>query len=120
MKKQRGNAMTDDADRGNGATPLTLKRSNWWRNAGFVASGLAGAAAVAAFRGCWHGKMSWPVCAQGYSYQVCLRCGAIRLFNERTFSSYGPYRNDLDELIAWEKSTNPESDPRANVGSTTP
>ena len=69
-----------------------------------MATSLAGAAAVA-FRGCWHSKMSWPVAVQGYSYQVCLNCGAMRLFDENTFSAYGPFRYDLNELIAWEKST---------------
>jgi hypothetical protein len=49
--------------------------------------------------------MSWPVAVQGYSYQVCLNCGAMRLFDENTFSAYGPFRYDLNELIAWEKST---------------
>jgi hypothetical protein len=80
-----------------------LKKSNWWWP-GVVATSLAGAAVVA-FRGCWHKKMSWPVgAAQGYSYQVCLSCGAKRLFDERTFSAYGPFRYDLNELIVWEKS----------------
>ncbi len=92
--------MTDAADHENDAK---IKKSTWWP-AGIVASGLAGAAAVAAFRGCWHGRMSWPVGAHGYSYQVCLRCGAMRLFNENLFSAYGPFRNDLEELIAWERS----------------
>ncbi len=36
-----------------------LKKSNWWWP-GIVATSLAGAAVVA-FRGCWHGKMGWPV-----------------------------------------------------------
>ena len=80
-----------------------LKKSNWWWP-GVVATSLAGAAAVA-FRGCWHSKMSWPVAVQGYSYQVCLNCGAMRLFDENTFSAYGPFRYVVDELIAWEKST---------------
>lgn len=80
-----------------------LKKSNWWWP-GVVATSLAGAAVVA-FRGCWHKKMSWPVGAvQEYSYQVCLSCGAKRLFNEKTFSAYGPFRYDLSELIVWEKS----------------
>jgi hypothetical protein len=29
----------------------------------------------------------------------------MRLFNEKAFTAYGPFRNDLNELIAWEKST---------------
>lgn len=74
-----------------------LKNSRWWP-AG-VATSLAGVAVVA-FRGCWHRKMSWPIEVQGYKYQVCLGCGIKRLFNETTFSAYGPFRYDLDELIA--------------------
>lgn len=86
-----------------------LKRSNWWWP-GVVASSLAGAA-VLVFRGCWHGKMSWPICGQGYSYQVCLSCGAKRLFNEKTFIAYGPFRYDLNELSAWERSAKPNAHP---------
>lgn len=80
------------------------KKINWWWPAHAVANSLAGAVVVA-LRGCWHGRMSWPVGIQGYSYQVCLNCGAKRLFNEDTFSAYGPFRYDLNELIAAEKST---------------
>jgi hypothetical protein len=29
----------------------------------------------------------------------------MRLFDEKTFSAYGPFRYVVDELIAWEKST---------------
>jgi hypothetical protein len=90
-----------------------LKKSNWWWP-GVVASSLAGAAVVA-FRGCWHGKMSWPIGMQGYSYQVCLSCGAKRLFNEGTFTAYGPFRYDLNELIAREKSGGPEPRPAAEA-----
>jgi hypothetical protein len=46
--------------------------------------------------------MSWPIEVQGYKYQVCLTCGVKRLFDEKTFSAYGPFRNDLDQLIARE------------------
>jgi hypothetical protein len=87
--------MTDLIERGK---PERLRKSNWWLP-GVVASSLAGAAAVVAFRGCWHGKMGWPVAMQGYSYQVCLSCGAKRLFDEKTFRAYGPFRYDLNELI---------------------
>ena len=78
------------------------KKSNWWR-AGVVATSVAGAVVVA-FRGCWHGKMSWPIGVEGYSYQVCLSCGAKRLFDEKTFRAYGPFRYDLNDLITGEKS----------------
>jgi hypothetical protein len=81
---------------------LRPKKFSWWWS-GVVASGLAGVA-VAACKGCWHGKMGWPIGIDGYSYQVCLNCGAIRLFDEKTFSAYDPFRYDLQELIAWEKS----------------
>jgi hypothetical protein len=93
--------MTDAVGR---EKPAKLKNSNWWWR-GVAATSLAGAA-VMAFRGCWHGKMSWPIGVEGYSYQVCLSCGAKRLFDEDTFSAYGPFRNDLNELIAWEKPRN--------------
>jgi hypothetical protein len=67
---------------------------------GVVSTALAGVALVL-LRGCWHRKLSWPVRAQGYSYRVCLGCGVKRLFDEETFSSYGPYRYDLKELVEW-------------------
>jgi hypothetical protein len=102
--------MTDPVEQ---EKPEKLKKSSWWWPA-IVASSLAGAAVVL-FRGCWHGKMSWPVGVQGYSYQVCLSCGAKRLFDEKTFSAYGPFRYDLNELIAWDKSTKPKSRPVADV-----
>jgi hypothetical protein len=90
------------------------RKSNWWWPAGALATSLAGAAAIVAFRGCWHGKMSWPIGVQGYSYQVCLSCGAKRLFDEKTFSAYGPFRYDLNELTAWERSTKANAHPVAD------
>lgn len=78
------------------------KKSGLLWSAGAVATGLAGAA-VLLLRGCWHGRMSWPVRAQGSAYQVCLGCGVKRLFDEKNFRSYGPFRYDLNELIAWER-----------------
>jgi len=90
-----------------------LEKSSWWWR-GVVATSMAGAA-VMAFRGCWHGKMSWPIGVEGYSYQVCLSCGVKRLFDEKTFSVYGPFRYDLIELIAWDKSTKPKPHPVADV-----
>lgn len=47
--------------------------------------------------------MSWPVRYQDYSYQVCLGCGIKRLFDEKSFRSYGPFSYDLNQLIAREK-----------------
>jgi hypothetical protein len=60
--------------------------------------------------------MSWPVGMQGHSYQVCLGCGVKRLFDEDRFRSYGPFRYDLDELLAWARkhTTEPESDRLSN------
>jgi hypothetical protein len=69
-----------------------------------VATSVA-SAAIVAFRGCWHKRMSWPIGAQGYSYQVCLGCGAKRLFDEKTFSAFGPFRYDLNELVSRGKAT---------------
>ncbi len=89
------------------------RKSIWRWPVEVVASGLAGAAAVVAFRGCWHGRMSWPLGAQGYSYQVCLSCGAMRLFDENAFTAYGPFRNDLNQLIAWRESRKSRSISRA-------
>jgi hypothetical protein len=92
---------TDQQSMNNTGEPKTFakpKKSGWW--GGAMAHRLAGAA-VSVFRGCWHEKMSWPVGVQGYSYQVCLGCGAKRLFDETTFSAYGPFRYDLQELAAW-------------------
>jgi hypothetical protein len=75
------------------------KKSGWLWPLGVVATGL-GAAGVVIFRGCWHGKMSWPVRSQNHSYQVCLGCGIKRLFDEQAFRAYGPYSYDLNRLIA--------------------
>jgi hypothetical protein len=59
--------------------------------------------------------MSWPVRAQGHSYQVCTGCGIKRLFDEKAFRAYGPFSYDLNRLIAWdsalEDATPPESLP---------
>jgi len=77
------------------------QKSSWRWPLGLLATGLAGAA-VMIFRGCWHGRMSWPVRAQKHSYQVCLGCGIKRLFDEQTFRAYGPFSYDLKRLIAWD------------------
>jgi hypothetical protein len=82
-------------------------KSTWLWPAGAMAAGLTGFALLLV-RGCWHRKMSWPVRAQGHAYQVCLGCGVKRLFDEKAFRSYGPFRYDLNELIAWEKTRRPE------------
>ena len=84
-------------------TPKTTKpkRSRWMWPVGLMATGLAGAAVL--FRGCWHRRMSWPVRSAGHSYQVCLGCGAKRLFDEEACQSYGPYSYELPRLIAWDR-----------------
>jgi hypothetical protein len=93
-----GNAMYEaEFDDKAGRSP---KRTSWWGET--VAARLVGAATVA-LRGCFHEKMSWPIGVDGYSYQVCLGCGVKRLFDEGTFSAYGPYRYDLKELAAWRR-----------------
>jgi hypothetical protein len=94
------------------------RKPPWWWPAEAVASGCASAAAVVAFRGCWHGNMSWPLGMAGHSYQVCLTCGAMRLFDESAFAAYGPFRNDLNELIAWKESRKSRSNSRAQPGRT--
>jgi hypothetical protein len=85
--------------------PISERRKRfkqwWWPT--IVVGALAGAT-VALSRGCWHGKKGWPIRAEGYSYQVCLTCGAMQLFDEKAFRGYGPFRYDLNELIEWEKS----------------
>jgi hypothetical protein len=103
-------SMTDAVER---ESTAELKKSRWWWP-GVVATSLVGAAVVA-FRGCWHRRMSWPIGAQGCSYQVCLSCGAKRLFDENRFRAYGPFRCDLDDLIAWERSAKPAPRPVADV-----
>lgn len=94
------------------------KKSSWWWP-GVVATTLAGAAAMA-FRGCWHSRMSWPVGMQGYSYQVCLSCGAKRLFDEKTFCAYGPFRDELTELIVWQRSRKTKSEAESEVNARRP
>jgi hypothetical protein len=89
------------------------KKSGWLWPLGVVATGL-GAVGVVIFRGCWHGKMSWPVRFKEHSYQVCLGCGIKRLFDEQSFRAYGPYSYDLNSLIARDQAGNevhPESEP---------
>jgi hypothetical protein len=86
------------------------KKSRWKWPIGLIATGVAGAAVVA-FRGCWHRKMSWPVRSEDCSYQVCLGCGIKRLFDENEFRSYGPYHYELNRLIAVRRSHSTESVP---------
>ena len=84
------------------------RESGWLWPLGVAATSVAGVVLLA-MRGCWHRRMSWPVSMQGHSYQVCLSCGVKRLFDEKKFCSYGPFRYDLNELIAWERGSQPET-----------
>lgn len=90
------------------------RKHGWLWPVGMMATGLAGAMVVA-FRGCWHRRMSWPVRMQGHAYQVCLGCGAKRLFDEEHFRAYGPFRYDLNELIAWKRAVREEKRPLPRV-----
>ncbi len=94
-------------------TTSKIGKIRWFWPLGVVATSVAGVAMVA-LRGCWHRRMSWPVRMQCHSYQVCLECGVKRLFDEDNFRSYGPFRYDLTELIAWERDRRlgPSSVPR--------
>jgi hypothetical protein len=89
-----------------------VKKSRRWWPLGLFATSLAGLGVVV-MRGCWHGRMSWPVRAQDYSYQVCLGCGIKRLFNEKDFRAYGPYSYDLARLIAWDRARTAPLPPKA-------
>jgi hypothetical protein len=89
-----------------------VKKSGRWWPLGLLATSLAGIG-VMVFRGCWHGKMSWPVRVHDHSYQVCLGCGIKRLFNEQDFLAYGPYSYDLARLIAWDRARTGAPTPKA-------
>ena len=89
-------------------------KRGWFWPLGLVATGLAGAAVVV-LRGCWHGKMSWPVSSQHHSYQVCLGCGIKRLFDEKAFRAYGPFSYDLNRLIELERGHQPQALPKPSV-----
>jgi len=80
----------------------TKKKSGKLWPLGLLATGLAGIGVVI-FRGCWHGKMSWPVRYKDCSYQVCLGCGIKRLFDEKAFRAYGPYSYEIDRLMNWDR-----------------
>jgi hypothetical protein len=81
----------------------------WMLPLSLAVAGLGSTAAIL-LRGCWHTKMSWPTrvpAAEGghhqdfsYSYQVCMKCGIKRLFDEKYFRGYGPFGYDVHELIA--------------------
>ena len=89
--------------------PKKPRRSRWLWPMGLLATGMAGAAVV--LRGCWHSKMSWPVRSQGCAYQVCTGCGIKRLFDEDAFRGYGPYRYDLQLLLAYNQARRMKNKP---------
>ena len=94
-------AITDNGLAKAGKNSLKGRKSSWFWPLGVAATAASGALLLA-LRGCWHRRMSWPVRSQGHSYQVCLGCGVKRLFDEKRFCSYGPFRYGLNELIEWE------------------
>lgn len=92
---------------GSQKTVNKMREPSWLWPLGVAATSVAGVVLLA-LRGCWHRRMSWPLRVQKHSYQVCLECGVKRLFDEKRFCSYGPFRYDLHELIAWERARNQE------------
>jgi hypothetical protein len=79
------------------------RRTHWVWPLGLAVAGFGGVAAFV-LRGCWHLRMGWPTrYDEEFSYQICMNCGTKRLFDEKTFHSYGPYGYDLHELIARER-----------------
>ena len=88
-------------------------KPRWLLPVTVAATGLAGFA-VLVTRGCWHRKMSWPLTVQGCSYRVCLGCGIKRLFDEPSFTSYGPYSYDLNKLTAWDQKRRLAAMPQAS------
>jgi hypothetical protein len=103
-----GNA-ADDTGRmeiGNGKSAAKRRKAGWLWPLGVLAGGVG----LVVLRGCWHRRLSWPVRAQGHSYQVCLGCGAKKLFDEQGFRAYGPFRYDLNELIAWDTERQDDAD----------
>jgi hypothetical protein len=49
---------------------------------------------------CSHEKLTWPRWEGEHAYQVCLRCGRVRLFDPDRGLGYGEFGLYLSELIA--------------------
>ncbi len=76
------------------------KKKSWIWPVGIVAAGV-GSLATLVLRGCWHGRMGWPIRYDDeFSYQVCTDCGIKRLYDDKAFRAYGPYGYDVEKLIA--------------------
>ena len=92
-------------DEGAAMPNASQKKYHWQRGPRPLGLLVVWAGRVAAFllRGCWHTDLGWPVREGDHSYQVCLRCGIKRLFDENAFHGYGPYGYDVNELIARER-----------------
>ena len=115
FKSSPGDGMVEEVDQERPQrTRKNRRMSGWLWPIGLAATSLAGVA-VLAFRGCWHRRMSWPVRMENCSYQVCLGCGVKRLFDEKRFCAYGPFRYDLNQLIAWERSNRAEPTPAPKI-----
>jgi len=103
-----------------------LKVPGWIWPIGVLAAGFAGAATVA-LRGCWH-QMSWPIRItdehapghgdEGYAYQICTKCGIMRLYDDQAFHPYGPHGYDLHELIARERASRRRRSARERTSAT--
>jgi hypothetical protein len=112
LKGSKARRFVVKAEQEKDPSPKKVKRSRWLWPMGLVATGMAGAAVV--LRGCWHSKMSWPIRSQGCAYQVCTGCGIKRLFDEDAFRGYGPYRYDLQRLLAYDQAKRLKNQPQTS------
>ena len=62
---------------------------------GLVATLSAAERLLGTLFGCRHRRMSWPVTRDGQTYRACLKCGARRSFDVKTWKTRGSfYRRD--------------------------